>query len=62
MILDSKVIYELFLYFIHFSLYIFKIERYTPLEEIGKGGYGSVMKVKDKDGNIYAVKRIEMYD
>lgn len=37
----------------------YNLERFEKIEELGKGGYGAVYKVKDKlSNNHYALKEI----
>ena len=33
---------------------------YEPMEHIGPGGFGSVERVRDKDGNEYALKTLHL--
>lgn len=39
-----------------------KLFGYTPVEILGEGSYGKVVKVKDKDGKFYAVKIYDITD
>ena len=37
-----------------------KVDKYKKIEKIGEGTYGVVYKAKDKDDNIYALKKIRL--